>query len=84
MHYYLPLEKVCSSILFTQRCFVLSLVEIRTVVMEKNIKMWKVYRQMDGQTDDGQHMIRKDKSFQLQLAKNMNTNITWLESAVIS
>ena len=51
MHYYLPLEKVCSLILFTQRCFVLSLVEIRTVhgygEEYKNVKSV----QTDGWTD---------------------------------
>ena len=36
---------------FNQEYFVPSLVEIGPVVLEKKMKMWKVYRQMDGQTD---------------------------------
>ena len=36
---------------FTQGYFVPSLVEIGPVVLEKKIKMWKVYRQTDGWTD---------------------------------
>ena len=36
---------------FTQGCFVPSLVEIGPVVLEKKMKMWKVYRQTDRQTD---------------------------------
>ena len=55
----------------TQGCFVPSLVEIGPVVLEKKMKMWKVYRQMDRQrdrqTDDGQQGIRKAHlSFQLR------------------
>ena len=62
----------------TQGCFVSSLVEIGTVVLEKKMKMWKVYRQTDGrtdgqtdrQTDDGRKVIRKAHlSFQLRWAK---------------
>ena len=34
---------------FTQGCFVPSLVEIGLVVLEKKMKMWKVYQQTDGQ-----------------------------------
>ena len=52
-----------------------SLVEIGPVVLEKKMKMWKVYRQTDRQTDrrtdDGRHVIRKAHlSFQLRWAKN--------------
>ena len=36
---------------FTQEYFVPSLVEIVPVVLEKNMYMWKVYRQTDGRTD---------------------------------
>ena len=36
---------------FTQGCFVQSLVEIGPVVLEKKMKMWKVYRQTDTPTD---------------------------------
>ena len=66
----------------TQGCFVPSLVEIGPVVLEKKMKMWKVYRRMDGrtnrrtdrrtdrQTDDGWQVIRKAHlSFQLRWAK---------------
>ena len=34
-----------------QGCFVPSLVQIGPVVLEKKMKMWKVYRQTDGPTD---------------------------------
>ena len=48
---------------FTQGYFVPSLVEIGLVVLEKKMKMWKVYRQTDGRTDgwtnDGRQVIRK-------------------------
>ena len=66
---------------FTQGYFVPSLVEIGPVVLEKKMKMWKVYRQTDGQTDrqtdrqtdgrtDGRQVIRKAHlSFQLRWAK---------------
>ena len=65
---------------FTQGCFVPSLVEIGPVVLEKKMKMWKVYRQTDrqtdgrtdGQTDAGRQVIRKAHlSFQLRWAKNI-------------
>ena len=52
-----PLEKGCSSsfgktwIIFTKGCFVPSLIEIDPVVLEEKMKMWKVYRRTDGQTD---------------------------------
>ena len=63
---------------FTQGYFVPSLVEIGPVVLEKKMKMWKVYKQTDrrtdrrtdGQRDDGQQVIRKAHlSFQLRWAK---------------
>ena len=70
--YYLPLEKGVA-IHFnklespTQGCFVPSLVEIGPVVLEKKSRIGKVYRQTDGQTDDGRQAIRKDHlSFQLR------------------
>ena len=51
-------------------CFVPCLVEIGPVVLEKKLKMWKVYRQTDRQTDDRQQAIRKAHvSFQLRWAK---------------
>ena len=46
-------------ILITQECFVLSLVEIGPVVLEKKIKMWKVY---DNNYDDGQQTTFYQKS----------------------
>ena len=46
IQYYL-FVKTC--VPFTQRCFVLSLVEIGQVVLEKKMKMWKV----DGQMENG-------------------------------
>mgnify|MGYP003684357691 CR=1 FL=1 len=64
-----------------------SLVEIGPVVLEKKMKMWKVYRrtdrqtdrqtdgQTDGQTDDGRQVIRKAHlSFQLRWAKKSYLN----------
>ena len=52
-----------------------NLVKIGPVVLEKKMKMWKVYRQTDGrtdgQTDDGRQVIRKAHlSFQLRWANN--------------
>ena len=41
---------------FTQGCFVPSLVEIGPVVLEKKMKMWKVY-----ENDDGQRRRTTDK-----------------------
>ena len=53
---YLPLEKGGSSceqtwIHSTKGCFVPSLIEVGPVIVEKKMKMWKLYRQTDGQTD---------------------------------
>ena len=51
--YYLPLEKGVALHLnnawipITQGCFVPSLFEIGPVVLERKMKMWKVYRQTD-------------------------------------
>ena len=48
----------------TQGCFVPSFVEIGPVVLEKKLKMWKVYRRTDGQTDrqtDGQTDNRRSE-----------------------
>ena len=55
-----PLRKWCDSfketrIPFTQRRFVSNLVEIYPVVLEKKMKMWKVYdNDDDNDNDDGQ------------------------------
>ena len=58
-----------------QRCFVPNLVEIGWMALEKKSKMWKVYRQTDGQTDIGRQVIRKAHlSFQFRWAEN-NTRI---------
>ena len=56
--YYLPLEKGGSffeqtGIPFSQWCFVPSLFEIGLMVLEKKMKMGKVYRQTDGQRTTG-------------------------------
>ena len=61
---------------FTQGYFMQSLVEIGAVVLEKKMKMWKVYRwtdrQTDRQTDDGRQVSRKTHlSFQLRWAENV-------------
>ena len=57
---------------FTQGYLMQSLVEIGPVVLEKKMKMWKVYRWTDRQTDDGRQGIRKAHlSFQLRWAKNL-------------
>ena len=55
----------------TLGCVVLNLFEIGQVVLEKKLKIGKVYRQTDGrtdrQTDHGQQRIRKAHlSFQLR------------------
>ena len=45
-------------------------VAIDLVVLEKKMKMWKVYRQTDGRTDDGRQAIRKFRwSFSLDELK---------------
>ena len=55
---YVPLEKGGAPsfkqtwIPFTRGCFVPSLVEIGPVVLDKKMKMWKVYRRTDRQTTD--------------------------------
>ena len=49
MGWVLHLNKLDSP--FTQGCIVTSLVENGPVVLEKKMKMWKVYRQTDGRTD---------------------------------
>ena len=68
---YLPLEKGGTLHLNKLQSPPLkSLVEIGPVVLEKMMKMWNVYRQTDGQTDDGQKVIRKAHlNFQLRWAK---------------
>ena len=52
--------------------------KLAQLVLEKKIKMLKVYRQTDGHTDgqtnDGRQVIRKAHlSFQLRLAKNVQS-----------
>ena len=48
--------------------------EIGPVVLVKKINMWKVYGQMNVQTDDGWQLNRKAHlSFQLRWAKNLLT-----------
>ena len=55
---YLPLEKGVTLLFeqiwipLTQECFVPSLIEIFPVVLEKNLKVSKVYRRTDRQTTD--------------------------------
>ena len=45
---------------FTRECFVPSLVEISPVILEKKMKMWKVYDNYNDNDDDkGQIVIRK-------------------------
>ena len=57
---YLPLEKGGAiQIPFTQGCFVPSLVEIGIVVLEKKMKMSKVY---DNTNDNRQILMRKAQS----------------------
>ena len=53
----------------SQWCFVLSLVEIGPVVLEK-IKMWKAYRQMDA----GQNVIRTFGPGELKCSKIFSEN----------
>ena len=64
---YLPWEK--GTVLhFNQRSFVLSFVEIGPLNLEKKMKMWKFYRQMD----NGWQAIRKAHlSSQLRWAKKV-------------
>ena len=48
------------------------MVEIAPVVLEKKMKIWKVYRRTD---NDGQQVIRKAHlSFQLRWAKKKERN----------
>ena len=48
---------------FTQGCLVPSLVEIGPVVLEKKMKMWKVYdKDNDANDDDGQRTNLDQKS----------------------
>ena len=46
----------------TQGCFVPSLVEIGPVVLEKKMKMWKVYDNDNNDNDDGQRTNFDQKS----------------------
>ena len=45
---------------FTQGCFVKSLIEIGPVVLEKKMKMGKVYRQTEGWTDGQRDSLTTD------------------------
>ena len=61
---------------FTQECFVPSLVEIGPVVLEKKMKMWKVYRQTDRRTDgwtDRRGLLHLKS---MRDTSRINTNIT--------
>ena len=64
-------------ITFTQGGIVPSLVDIGPVVLEKKMKMWKVYDSDDNNNDDnddGQILIRKSHlSLRLRWAKNMES-----------
>ena len=46
---------------FTQGCFVLSLVKIGPVVLEKKMKMWKVYDNNNNNDDDNDRQRTEDK-----------------------
>ena len=46
----------------TQRCFVLSLVEIGSVFLEKKMNMWKVYDNYNDDNDDEQRTNCDQKS----------------------
>ena len=60
----------------TQGCLVPSLVEIRPVVLEKKMKMWKF---TDRRTDNGQQVIRKAHlSFQLGELKNIYSLVFYM------
>ena len=61
---------------FTHGCFVPSLVEIGSVVLQK-MKMWKVYKKTDRQTDR-QTTRKAHVSFQLRWAKNLTGCFTGL------
>ena len=68
-------------ILITQECFVLSLIEIGQLVLEKKMEMWKVYdntkKYNDNDNNDGQQttLIRKSHlSLRLRGAKNQRHN----------
>ena len=58
-------------ILFTQRCVVPSLVEVSTVVMEKKINLWKVFRKTDGQSTDN---MRSEKNIWAFSSGELNKN----------
>ena len=61
-------------ILFTQRCFMPSLVKIDSVILKKKMKLWKVYRKID----DGLQAIRKSSlelSGELKRKWNINRKV---------
>ena len=74
---YLPLEKGVALHLkkiwipITQGCFVPSLFEIGPVVLEKKMKMWKVYRRTTGDQKSSQ------LSFQLRWVKKERINTSY-------
>ena len=74
-HNYLPLERDGGPsfqqtwIPFTLGCFVPSLVEIGPVVLEKKIKMWKVYENND---DD-----RQRKNFDQKSSLEPSAQVSW-------
>ena len=57
---------------FTQGCFVPSLVEISPVVLEKKMKMCKVYRQTDRQTTDNRWSEKLTWAFSSGELKSMS------------
>ena len=68
-HYYLPFGKERGPafeqtwIPSTKGCFVPSLVEIGLVVLEKKLKMWKVYRRTDRLTTDNRRSEKLTRAF---------------------
>ena len=56
----------------TQGCFVPSLVEIGQMVLEKKLKMWKVYRRTDRQTDRQQAIRKAHLSIQLKIRNKLH------------
>ena len=56
----------------TQRCFVPSLVEIGPVVLEKKMKMWKVYRRKDRRTDGQRRRTTGAQKSSLELSAHVS------------
>ena len=61
-----------------------SLVKSGPVVLDKKVKMLKVNRQTDGQTDDGRQVITKLTSFQLRfsLSLSVGKNNSYMSTVV--